>query len=453
MIRSLLTSHALLVLGAAAALATEPAPVVLNDDGAWCWFQDERALVCGSTLVVGSVANGTHDSQRRGDIEIATYDFDTGRIARSELHDQLEADDHAAPALWRRPDGHLLAVYSKHGPEAHYYCRQTEIPGDYTRWQAAATFSPSPTSRITYSNLHFLAAENGGRGRLYNLFRGLDNTFKPSFAWSDDHGSSWNCGNVLIDVPSEFRHRPYVKYASDGHETIHMLYTEGHPRDFDNSVYHVYYRGGQLFRSDGALIGPLELGLRSPDEGTCVFRGNADNVAWVSDLHLDPVGRPYAVFSVQKNSAGLEPSDPECGQDHRYRYAWWDGSQWHDVEIAYAGSRLYRGEDDYTGNLCLDPDRLDTVYVSANVDPEMGMPLVSMADGLRHYEIYRGTTADRGLTWQWEAITRDSRVDNLRPIVPQRDGGRTALLWYRGQYRTYRDYQTEVVALPLPPSP
>ena len=44
------------------ALADEPAsPIVLNDDGAWCWFQDERVLVQGSTLLVGSVANGSRD--------------------------------------------------------------------------------------------------------------------------------------------------------------------------------------------------------------------------------------------------------------------------------------------------------------------------------------------------------------------------------------------------------
>jgi hypothetical protein len=38
-----------------------PRPVVLNDDGGWCWFQDERALVVGDRLVFGSVAAGRRD--------------------------------------------------------------------------------------------------------------------------------------------------------------------------------------------------------------------------------------------------------------------------------------------------------------------------------------------------------------------------------------------------------
>jgi BNR repeat-containing family member len=433
---------------AAPAFAEEPGQVIiLNDDGAWCWFQDERAVVCGSTLFVGSVANGTNDTARKGDVEVTAYDLISGRLTRSELHDQLEPDDHAVPALWPRSDGRLLAVYSKHGSESHFYCRLTRVPGDPSEWLPETTYAPSAASRITYSNLHFLAAENDGNGRLYNFFRGLDASFKPSFVSSDDEGQSWSRGNVLIDVPLAFRHRPYVKYASDGRDTIHFLYTDGHPRDFDNSVYHIFYREGQLHRSDGGAIGPLAMGLRSPDEGTCVFRGDAENVAWVSDLHLSADGRPYAVYSVQRDSVGFRSGHALAGQDHRYRYAWWDGAAWRDYEIAYAGTRLYAGEDDYTGNICLDPDRLETVYLSANVHPATGEPLISAADGQRHFEIYRGTTADRGETWTWHAITRNSTVDNLRPLVPKWDGVHTAILWFRGTYRTYRDYQTEVVGL------
>ena len=40
------------------------APVVLNDDGGWCWFQDERALVVSGRLVFGSVAAGRRDPSR-----------------------------------------------------------------------------------------------------------------------------------------------------------------------------------------------------------------------------------------------------------------------------------------------------------------------------------------------------------------------------------------------------
>ena len=443
----LLAALCLVLFSVAAQADSPPEAIVLNDDGAWCWFQDERAIISGSKLLVGSVANGRYDETRTGDVDVVAYDLASGRIQRIELHDQLEPDDHAAPAFWRRPDGNLVAVYSKHGPENCFYVRQTQRPGSIHEWTAASRVVPSDRSRITYSNLHFLSDENGGHGRLYNFFRGFDASFKPSCVWSDDGGASWQTGSVLIDVPLTFRHRPYVKYASNGLDTIHFLYTDGHPRDFDNSLYHAYYRAGRLHRSDGSLIGPLAAGLKCPEDGTSVFRGDAQNVAWVSDVHLAPDGRPYVVFSVQKDSAGLKSGDERAGQDHRYRYAWWDGHAWREHEFAYGGTRLYSGEDDYTGTICLDPDRLNTVYFSTNADPSTGQPLISRIDGRRHYELFRATTSDGGQSWAFSPLTQNSTLDNLRPIVPDSGGNHTVLLWFRGTYQTYRNYQTEVVGL------
>ena len=275
----------------------------------------------------------------------------------------------------------------------------------------------------------------------------LDASFKPSYAWSDDAGAAWQTGNVVIEVPSKFRHRPYVKYASNGLDTIHLLYTNGHPRDFDNSLYHVYYQDGLLHTSDGAVIGPLTAGLKRPEDGTRVFRGDAQNVAWVSDVHLSTEGHPFVVYSVQKDSGGLKSGDKHAGADHRYRYAWWNPDGWHDHEVSFAGQRLYVGEDDYTGNICLDPNHLDSVYLSTNADPINGLPLMSAVDKQRHYEIFRGNTTDGGQTWTFHSITDNSTFDNLRPLVPASCGHHAALLWFRGTYKSFRDYQTEVVGL------
>lgn len=422
--------------------------VVLNDDGGWCWFEDERSLVVNGRLIVGSIAGGAHDVRRRGDVDVTSYDLKTGRTERFTLHhsdDPREQkrwfDDHNSPAFVVRGDGRLVAMYSLHGLDEKIYYRVSARPGNATAWGPELVLVPSAASRVTYSNLHRLSGENG---RIYDFFRGFNNSFKPSYAFSDNDGETWKAGGVFLDVPLQFRHRPYVKYASDGRATVHFAYTDGHPRDFDNSVYHAYYRGGKLHRSDGTVIRSLGEGLRAPQEGTRVFAGDKDNVAWVSDLHLDRRGRPYLVYSVQVNSGG-KPL-PEHGDDHRYRYARWNGAKWEDAEIAYAGSRLYPGEDDYTGNIALDPQDPNTVYLSSNADPSTGAPLRSAADGQRHWELYRGRTRDGGRTWRWEALTRDSTQDNLRPMVPVWQAKQRVVLWLRGKMRTYTDYRFEIVA-------
>ncbi len=426
-------------------LASEPEGLVrLNDDGAWCWYQDERALIHQGKLLVGSVACGVRDETRRGDIELTLFDLESKEIERIELHDRLQADDHNAPGLLLRPDGSVLAIYTKHGPENKFYYRISH-GDDLTKWEPIKEFVPSEKTRITYSNVHFLEDENAGKGRIYNFFRGLNGSNKPSYVFSDDLGQTWTTGNIVIDFPSSITSRPYVKYASNGKNVIHLLYTDDHPHYFNNNIYHIFYRDGLLYRSDGSEIRSLEEGLKNPGEGTLIFRGDINNIGWTSDLHLSDDGRPYAACTVRKNSAGQ--STEQLGNDLRYRYAWWDGKKWHDHEIAHAGTRLYPSEYSYTGNICLDPDALNQVYISTNADPISGEPLLSETDGKRHYEIFRGTTDNGGKNFSWEPITKNSSADNLRPIVPKWNKKQTLLLWYRGVYRTYIDYETEVVAV------
>jgi hypothetical protein len=138
--------------------------------------------------------------------------------------------------------------------------------------------------------------------------------------------------------------------------------------------------------------------------------------------------------------------------DIRYHYGRWDGTAWQTHEMAYAGTRLYPGEDDYTGLASLDRRNPNVVYISTDADPSTGKPLISAADKRRHHELFRGTTSDSGKTWRWEPITANSTMDNLRPVVPQWDDARTAVVWMRGTYRSNRgEWTTAVAATILPP--
>jgi hypothetical protein len=135
----------------------------------------------------------------------------------------------------------------------------------------------------------------------------------------------------------------------------------------------------------------------------------------------------------------------QAGLDLRYHYARWDGHQWRQSEIAYAGSKLYTGEDDYTGNIAIDPNDVSTVYISTNADPVSGKPLISSTDDQPHWEIYKGVTRD-GARFTWTALTSNSVVDHIRPIVPT-DNRHRIVMWLRGKMRSYTDYQFEVVGL------
>ena len=61
------------------------------------------------------------------------------------------------------------------------------------------------------------------------------------------------------------------------------------------------------------------------------------------------------------------------------------------------------------------------------------------------FELFLGTTDDKGLTWGWTALTANSAEDNLRPIVPHSDTSDAVLLWLSGTYTGYQDYDLAVV--------
>ncbi len=413
-------------------------PLRIAEDGGWCWFEDPRALIHAGKLLIGVVADGRGDPERRGDIDVLVHDLAGGGTRRIELHDRLEADDHDSPVFMARPDGRVLAVWAKHGSENRFYSRLSE-PGDPERWGPLLVTVPTPSSRVTYSNLFRMT---DGKPRLYDFFRGLDGLFKPSYAVSFDEGASWSAGAVLIRSKAA---RPYVRYAGNGRDVVHLVYTEGHPRDADNSLYHVFLRDGKLHRSDGRVLGPLEEGLASPDRGTCVFQGGPDRVAWPCDVKLDPSGRPVVAYSVQMNSAGLPRG--QGGEDLRYRVARWTGEAWADAPLAFAGTRLYAGEDDYSGLVAIDPADAATVVFSTNADPRSGEALISKRDGKRHWELYRGVPDPAGTGWALTAITSDSESDQLRPQMPPAPAGTRVLLWLRGTYTSYTRYALDVMGL------
>jgi len=402
--------------------------IVFNDNGAWSWFEDERAVVDtrSGTLLVSSVADdsGTDGAARAGNVEVVAYDVTEGTLARTVLHAGLQADDHDSAALHVDADGDVVAMYAGHHMD------------DLTRWRVArpdGEWGPERTlahpAPVTYANV--LPARLRGRDVLVAFVRAAG--WDPNILVSRDGGERWHHLGRLLAGPG----RPYVRYAADGAGRVHVLTTPQHPDDHANGIHHGVVEGGRLLRSDGTVADAVltDDDAVAPEQLTEVFAGGALGRAWTIDLHVDQRGRPYAAFSV-RDATG-----------HHYAYARHDGSRWHVHHLAHAGRALYPGQPHYTGLVALDPQDPSRVVVSTDAHPASGAPLVSAADGRRHHELFEGLTRDGGRHWSWRAITVDSTDDNLRPIIPIWDSRHRAILWLRGRYTTYLDYDLDVVGI------
>jgi hypothetical protein len=422
--------------------------ITFNTNGAWSWYQDERVIVdkTAGKLLMSSAADvsGTDGAARNGDIDVVSYDLASGATNRFVLHAALGADDHDAAALLERPDGRYLAMYARHNVDKISRYRISTNPHDATSWGPEQTFdwstTPGSDFNATYSNLFYLSAEN----RTYNFARA--NNRSPNMMLSSNDGASWTYGGNLVFNPTFVGYvNGYFKYASNGVDRIDFIGTEHHPRDFNNNIYHGYIKGGQMFRSDGTLVDANIFDNSAPNQIslTKIFQSDPENGtqintrAWTTDLQIDSNGNPYAIFTTRANDV---PVNTNGYQDHRFWYARYDGTKWNVHQLAKAGARLYSAEQDYTGLVALDPQDPNRLFMSSTIDPRNNASLAV-------HEIFQGLTSDGGTTWNWTPITFNSKVDNLRPIVPIWDADHTALLWMRGKYTSQLDYNMDIVGL------
>lgn len=406
-------------------------------NGAWTWFSDERAIVDtavdrgGPRILVGSVTAG--DDITTGDIEVLWHDIGSGETGHFQLHEELEQDDHNGPALFVRPDGRYLAMYSKHGNDPYTRWRVSTDPHDPTRWEQEQTLDNG--TGTTYCNIYRLPDDDASEGRTYCFTR--TRNWDPNVLVSSNMGSTWDYGGRLLRQ-DEGDQRPYVRYASD-EECIHFTATDDHPQQFNNSIYHGYVRDGKLFDSSGTILNENifsdETEAPEPDDLTPVFEANTEvdgiqmTHAWTVDVAIDSAGRPVTLFQTR---ASGDPSD------HRFFYARYDGSDWQVDQIAKAGPSLYEGEDDYTGLTTIDPDTPASVVISTPIDPRDDTEL-------DYYELFATSGSDDGSTREWTPLTPDPESDNLRPLLPSWDNDHSALIWMRGEYTNYTQWETDVV--------
>ncbi|MDZ7288795.1 MAG: BNR-4 repeat-containing protein [candidate division KSB1 bacterium] len=411
--------------------------IQFNDNGAWCWYQDERAVVdvAQGKLIIGSDASGSGvgGSSRNGNIEAVIFDLQTGLTHRFTLM-KAGCDDHNAPAFLVRPDGKYLAMYAQHYDTVSRYRIY-----DGGQWSAEKQFDwnsiPGGTDfSTTYSNLFYLSAER----KIYNFVRCYARS--PNMMVSTNQGDTWTYGGLLTQPDQSIGYvNGYFKYSSNGVDRIDFVGTEHHPRDYNTSIYHGYIKNGQSFKSDGTLMDSVITDKTAPKPAafTRVFAANTvvNNITmtrcWTIDLQTYADGTVATIFKARAN-------DSET--DHRFFYARYDGSKWTSTYLGKAGSKMYSSEQDYVGLGALHPNDPNTIYISTPFDPRDDSNLTVR-------EIFKGVTTDHGATWSWTPITRKSVRDNFRPIVPAWDNNNTALLWWRGTYTSAQNFNAAVVGI------
>ena len=433
----------------------------LTTDGAWTWYNDPRALFHDGKLYYGYVRAGNSKTA------LSVFNLSTGYS--SNLFDSgfTQLDDHNNPGLLSKSDGKLLAIYARHISDQYFSYRTSAstTPTNPAGWNAEINI-PNSGAGMTYANPFQLSAESG---KIYNFCR--NQNFNPTIFTSTNGGTNWSAPQHFISAGSGGTVRPYVKYASDYTSRVDFLYTDGHPRDIANSLYHLYYTGGAFYKTDGTFVknyASLPILHDSGERGSVIYQFNnaaqtdpnewiPTGRAWNWETAYQSNGAPVSVFTVQRDS--IAPSGSLTDRIYYY-YARWTGTNWQKRFIAHAGRPLYNAEDDYAGGICIDPVEPHVIYISSNAQDPFNLTDTTNVTlrASERYELWRGVTADGGLTFSWTQITTNSASDNLRPYIPRRNGGERCVIWFRGNYSTYTSYSCSIVglfttAIPTPPPP
>lgn len=380
-------------------------PTELTNDGAWCWFQDPRA--------VRHV--GDHDRTYTGwitvdgDVEVGFYDHGTDEVRVRTLHADFEKDDHDAPTFYFDSEDRVLVFYSGHaGPEICF--RRSEDP-------EALSFGPERS--IAPSDGHTYPDPRRIDDTLYLFYRNAEGSV--AYVVSEDDGRSWSDEQKLITTDG----RDWCVYRKisdvhDGAIDMGLTYAEGGRHEPHRSIRHVRFDGDKLSRADGSVLSDAHP-ITFWDAPLVYDSDETEHDAWIWDCSAAS-GDPELVYAELRSES-----------DHAYRYARWTGEQWRDEALADGGSHIVgdNPETYYSGGVSLDHGRPGVCYYSTG--DHDGSTLV------------KAVTTDHGDSWDTTRIADDT-VQNVRPVVPRDRHDDLPILWMRGSYTFFADaYETAIV--------
>lgn len=391
-------------------------------EGAWCWFADPRALHYENAKgTINKTYIGYIDIH--GNIKAMQYDFLRHIQEEVLIRSWFQPDDHNNPTFLILPDERVMIFYSRHTDEACFYYRISRLPGDITTLGEERIIKTKHNT--TYPSPFILSDDPE---HIYLCWRGIG--WHPTIAKlslpdkKDYVDIVWGPYQMVKSTGA----RPYAKYMSNGKDRIYLTYTTGHPdNESPNYLYFNYIniRTLQLEDVKGNILSTIA-------DGTFKVNKNIDYMSrypytlvdkpserdWVWQVAFDEEENPVIALvriSADKNS-------------HDYYYAKWNGHEWKKTFLANAGGHFHQTPDlekCYSAGMAIDPVNTNQIYCSLPVKGKYG----------KVYEIVKYTLGTEGKIVSMEAVTNDSRQNNIRPyLIPGSENTPLRLAWMYGDY-------------------
>lgn len=381
----------------------------------YTFFGSPRAVYNSGKTFFGSIST-------KGDVQVTSLDHNNKEKPETTVLEEdfnssvFKTDDHAAPQILVRNDGHIIAFWDRKVGEIRY--KISDEPNDISSFGDQRIIS---TGGADYASPVQLPD-----GTILLFYRGPEAS-QHSYLESTDGGVNWTDRGSFITTSGE--RAVYTQNCVDDTD-IHFV-VSNHPRNdgssraFDgpHSIWYVRYdtRNETWHKADGTKITPssdLPMDLVE-DLDTVYDYTDTDNEAWLWDIVIDE-NRPRILYATFPSA-----------DDHRYHHSSWMDGEWKNSEIVSAGGSLIkngsRTEEEYSGGLVFDHNDPDTVYVS----------LETNTNGFR---INRMTSPDCGNTWMID----EKITSGFRPEYVHGNKGDITFVYMDGQYDFFEDFNTDI---------
>ena len=362
---------------------------------------------------------------RHGNVEIVAYDLASGvDAAVRAAPPTCEADDHDSAALYVRPDGRYVAMYSRHNTDRLSAVAGLDRRRTRRRGRPERTFDNG--AGTTYSNLYDLPPRTAATAGCttsparVGLGPALPRVRRPRV----DVGARRPAARRSRAAVRALRRQRRRQDPPHRHRAA--------PRDFANSIYHGVIRTvGCCDRTERSSTPTCSTTPPSHPSTHPGVRGrHRPNEPGRSTSHVDAAGHPYVVFSVRSTAA--TPGD--IGSTTTTT----PGStapRWHVHPMADAGSACTRPRATTPASSPCDPN-----------DPDAPVHLHGRPPGHRAatHQHADGHAAPRAVRGRDRRRRRDLDVDARSPPTrrsttsarssPTGTRTSTVLLWLRGTY-------------------
>ncbi|MBQ7876280.1 MAG: BNR-4 repeat-containing protein [Clostridia bacterium] len=393
----------------------------IEDEGAWCWFGDPRAInFTNEEGTIDVTVIGYIDVH--GSIKATQINNLTNKVDEVLIRTNIQPDDHNNPTFVMIPDGRIVVFYSRHTDEACFWYRVSEKPGDITTFGEEKCLETS--ANTTYPSPFILSDDPD---HIYLCWRGIE--WHPTIAKlsiPDENGDmefTFGPYQLVRSTNAGSNVRPYAKYASNGKDKIYMSYTSTHPDNIsDNWLYfnQIDINTMTLHDINGNLMRTIEQGPLIVDRtNQSHIVDKTSNVRnWLWQVALDEDGNPIIANVRIDNSK----------TSHDYYYVKWNGTEWVKTFLTNAGGKFHPSNTEYcySGGMSIDVDNPNVIYVSKPVDGLFG----------KIWEVFKYTMSDDGKeVVSTEQITENSPKNNVRPwVIPNSEGKDLRVMWMHGDY-------------------